>query len=298
MKESILIYQKAFNSIIERFKNIEDVLAVMVFGSMVTGNLWQESDLDLFVIVSNSQNDMRNVYTEEKGIPVHIRLINKKKFIQLYNDDLKGGFNHRIFASSRLVFSKDKEITATYDSGRYYPDKDRERWNMVYLGNVIKKLGICKKYLYNDSIYTAYTYVVSCVKEYAKLYVNFYGYMISKDTMVMAMNLDDKFNLVVQELFFNNSDTKKVLENTINFIEASVEKNIKEMASFLINFIGNEGELLSADDIKENQAFKGFNIEFEEILAKLCEKKLINKDSRDIRTGDNKLLFKEKVYFL
>ena len=44
MERTILQYQKAFNSIIERLKSNDSVLAVMVFGSMVTGDLWDESD--------------------------------------------------------------------------------------------------------------------------------------------------------------------------------------------------------------------------------------------------------------
>ena len=139
MERTILQYQKAFNSIIERLKSNSSVLAVMVFGSMVTGDLWDESDIDIFVILDKKSSEIENIYTEEKDIPVHIKLMSKNKFLQLHEEDLRGGFLHRIFASSRLVFSKDMEITARYDSGRYYPDLDRERWNMVYLRKFIKK---------------------------------------------------------------------------------------------------------------------------------------------------------------
>lgn len=50
--------------------------------------------------------DINNIYTSEKEIPVHIKIMSKNKFIQFYEDDLRGGFIHRIFASSRLVFLK------------------------------------------------------------------------------------------------------------------------------------------------------------------------------------------------
>ena len=46
MGRTILQYQKAFNSAINRFKANKLVLAVMVFGSMVSGDLWDESDID------------------------------------------------------------------------------------------------------------------------------------------------------------------------------------------------------------------------------------------------------------
>lgn len=52
MNDNIIKYQTAFNNVINRLRNNESVLAVMVFGSMVTGDLWEESDIDLFVVTN------------------------------------------------------------------------------------------------------------------------------------------------------------------------------------------------------------------------------------------------------
>lgn len=298
MERTIIQYQRAFNSIIDRLKSNEAVLAVMVFGSMVTGDLWDESDIDLFVILDKKIENIKNIYTEEKHIPVHIKLMSKSKFIQLYEEDLRGGFMHRMFSSSRLVFSKDMEITIKYDSGRYYPDLDRERWNMVYLGKVLKSIDICKKYLSNDGVYTAYGAAVKCVENYARLHVNYSGYMISKDAMTMAMNLNDSFKRCVDELFFYKQDTAKAIGAAVEYIEGSIDENIRNTASILINYMREKDCFLSTEDIKNDKLFVNYDIALEDILNKLWEKNIIKKDSRDYKTEDGKVLFKENVYFI
>lgn len=298
VERTIMQYQKAFNSIIDRLKTNEVVLAVMVFGSMVTGDLWEESDIDLFVILDKKMAEIKNIYTEEKQVPVHIKLMSKSKFIQLYDEDLRGGFLHRIFASSRLVFSKDMDITVKYDSGRYYPDLDRERWNMVYLGKVLKSIGICKKYLTNDGIYTAFSAAVKCVEGFARLYVNSSGYMISTDAMKMAMNLNDNFKECVDELFFNKNDTAKAIEQTIKFIEDNIDENLRNSTSLLINYIREKDRFLSMEDIKSDRLFENYDIALEDILNRLWERNIIKKENRDYKTDDGKLLFKENVYFI
>jgi len=53
-----------------------------------------------------------------------------------------------------------------------------------------QSIGVCKKYLYNNGVYTAYSSAIKTAEEYAKLYVNSVGYMISKDAMIMAVNLN------------------------------------------------------------------------------------------------------------
>ena len=298
MVKTILQYQKAFNSIIDRLKVNESVLAVMVFGSMVTGDLWDESDIDLFVILDKKMPDIRNIYMEEKDIPVHIKLLSKNKFMQLYEEDLRGGFMHRIFASSRLVFSKDMEITTKYDGGRYYPDLDRERWNMVYLGKTLKSIGVCKKYLHNNGIYTAYGAAVKSVEAYSKLYINSSGYMISKDAMTMAMNLNDEFRTCVDKLFYGKEDTVEQIDEAINYIQNSIDDCLRDVTGILIDFMKEKDCFLSAEDIIKDKIFVNYEIAMEDILNKLCEKNIIKKENRDYKTDDGKLLFKENVYFI
>lgn len=298
MEKTILQYQKAFNSIVDRLKGNSSVLAVMVFGSMVTGDLWDESDIDLFVILDTKMAQIKNIYTEEKNVAVHIKVMSKNKFLQLYEEDIRGGFIHRIFASSRLVFSKDLDITSKYDNGRYYPDLDRERWSMVYLGNLLKSIGLCKKYIQNHGIYTAYTAAVKTVEEFAKLFVNSSGYMINKDAMTMAMNLNNNFKICVDNLFFSNNDKEEIISSTLKFVQGCVDDSIRNYSGVLIDFMNEKDVFLSSEDIGNDKLFNNYDINMEEILNKLWEKSIIKKDTRDYRSEDGKTLFKENVYFI
>ncbi len=298
MENIILKYQKAFNSLVDKMRSNENILAVMVFGSMVTGDFWEESDIDLFVILKDEIYDIRNIYTEEKEVAVHIKLMSKEKFLQLHESDLRGGFIHRIFASSRLVFSKDLDITTRYNNGRYYPDLDREKWNMVYLGRTLKSLGVCKKYLTNDGIYTAFTTAVRSIEDFARLYVNCNGYMISKDATSMAMNLNDDFKKCVDELFFNKNNVVEAIENTLEFLKDSIDKNIKQSTRLLMEFMREKDKFLSAEDIKRDPLFENFDIEIEEVLNELWKRNLIKKDSRDYKNSEGNVIIKENVYFI
>lgn len=298
MEKSISQYQKAFNTMVERLKNNEQILAAMVFGSMVTGDLWDKSDIDMFVVTSERISDIKNIYMEEMEIPVHVKFMSKSKFLKLHTMDLKGGFMHRIFASSRLVFSKDQDITTYYDKGRFYPDLDRERWNMVYFGKLLKNIDVCRKYLHNDGVYTAYTSAIKCSEEFAKLYVNLLGYMISKDATIMAMDLNDAFKERVDELFFNKEDVIKAIENMLTFIEKYVEANLKEINSILLEYMQSKDSFLSAEDIKKDALFSDFDISIEAILEKLSEKEVIKKETRPFKTNNGKVLFNEIVFFV
>ena len=298
MIKTILQYQKAFNSVVDRIKIDESVLSVMVFGSMVTGDLWEESDIDIFVIVKEKFSEIRDIYAQEKGVPIHIKLMGKEKFIQIYSDNLKGGYIHRIFSSSRLIFSKDMDITVRYDGGRFFPDVDRERWGMCFLGKLLKDIGVCKKYLSSDGIYTAYSTAIRCIEKYSRLFVNSSGYMISKDVMTMALNLNEDFKLCVDKLFFEKSNTAETIQETMTFLEESINSSIKSNCSLLLNYMREKDKFLSAEEIMADDLFKDFDIEMEELLNKLWERNIIKKEIRDFKINKDKILFNQNVYFV
>ncbi|MDP4087969.1 MAG: nucleotidyltransferase domain-containing protein [Bacillota bacterium] len=298
MEKAVVQYQRVFNRTIDRLKANDHVLAVMVFGSMVTGDLWDESDIDFFVITKEYPETLKNIYTDEKGISVHIKIMNKEKFLQLHESDLKGGFIHRIFASSRLVFSRDMELTNRYNSGRYYPDVDRERWNMVYLGRVLKNISLCRKYLSGGKILTAYSICVSCIEEYSRLYVNFSGHMISKDAIATAMNLNNNFKSCVEDLFCNNGEMEDLIRKTIDFINGEIDQNIKNIARLLIESMEKCQGMASSEDIKNDKLYESYDIEMEEILKELWKKNIIKKGSRDYNLSNGKTVIQENVYYI
>lgn len=298
MIKTIMQYQKVFNNIVDRFKENECVLAVMVFGSMVSGDLWEESDIDLFVIVKDNLEDISNIYVEERNVPVHIKLLNKEKFLYFYRQNTKGDFLHRVLSVSRLVFSKDSDITSTYDNGRYYPDIEMAIWNLVYSGNLIKSLGICKKHISNNSLYIAYSIAIRCTEEFAKLYVNYSGYMISNNAMEMALNMNDDFKKYIDILFFNKDNVEESIKHIINYMEKDLNKKIISISSILLKYMKEKDCFISSDDMRKDKLFKNYNINFEDILDKLHKLSLIKKGNRNLKMENGKTLVKENVYYI
>lgn len=298
MEKTILQYQKAYIATVDKLKSNKSVLAIMVFGSMISGDLWDGSDIDFFVIIDEELKFIKNIYTEENEIPVHIKLVGKNKFLMLNENDLKGGFFHRIFASSKLVFSNDMEITARYDSGRYYPDIDRKKWNMVYLGNAIKSMDTCKKNLTSGSIYTAYCEIFKCIDEFSKLYVNYSGYMINKDAVSMLTNADGNFKKCIDGLLFEKENIDEAIKSTVDYIEKMIDSNIKEISDVLIDYMRKKDCFLSEEDINNDPLFSGFDINSEQILNKLWQLNIIKKKSREYKLKNNVSLLNENVYYI
>jgi len=295
VSKSILDYQKSSQKLINVLKVNKKVLAIFAFGSIVSGDLWEESDIDLFVVYKDVFDDVRDIYSEILDIPVHMKVLNKEKFLALYESDGRKGIIRNLLVSSKIIFSRDDEIESVFNKAKYSLDKYRETWNLVYLGNLIKDSRVAKKYLQNYSIFTSYEVLIRALDSFAKLYLNLNGYTVSKDAVKMATNLNNKFNVVVENLF-NNKCTKENVQNTVDYIEKFLDENINESSKLLLDYLYEKSIFLSSYEIKNSELFKEFNIKIEDILKELFKRNLIIKDTKNLELPFNEKLVSENVY--
>ena len=295
MSKSIVDYQKASEKLINVLKINKKVLAIFAFGSIVSGDLWEESDIDLFVVYKNVFEDVRDIYSEILDIPVHMKILNKEKFLSLYESDGKKGVIRNLLISSKIIFSRDDEIESIFNKAKYSLDKYRETWNLVYLGDILKDIGVAKKYLQNNSVFTSYEVLIRALDSLAKLYLNLNGYTVSKDSVKMTTNLNNKFSVVVENLF-NNNCTKENVQNTVDYIETFLDENITEAAKLLLDYLYEKNIFLSSYEIRNSELFKEFEIKIEDILKELYKRNLIIKDSKSLELPFKEKLVSENVY--
>ena len=295
MSKSIVDYQKSSEMLINILKVNKKVLAIFAFGSIISGDLWEESDIDLFVVYKDIFEDVRDVYSEILDIPVHMKVLSKERFLELYKNDGKKGSIRNLLLSSKIIFSRDEEIESVFNKAKYSLDKYKENWNLLYLGNIIKDLGVTKKYLHNDSIFTSYEVLIRALDSFAKLYLNLNGYTVSKDAVKMATNLNNKFSIIVENLF-NNKCTNENIKNTVDYIESFLDENINEAAKLLLDYLYEKTIALSSYEIRNSEVFKEFDIKIEDILKELYKRKLIIKDTKRLDILSNEKLISENVY--
>ena len=295
MAKSVIDYQNAYKEITEILKKNTNILSIFVFGSMVSGDLWEGSNIDLFAIYNDDFNEIRDVYSEVLEIPVHIKFLSKESFKNYYNEAGKINLIKDYLISSKLIYSIDSEITDLYQKIIYMIDSDKGRWNLVYLGNFLKDVGICKKYLSKGSMYTAHELLIRALNNFSMIYLSINGYNVSKDSLTMACNLNDNLNERVKKLLYSDVSEENI-NDLLTYMEIYLEYNMEKISKDLINFIKDQNKPLSSYEIKLNPYFKNFKIKVEEVLKVLYENNIINKEKREFRDSNGSLLAMENVY--
>lgn len=297
MKVSISEYQQAYAEALEDLQANSGVLAVFVFGSMVSGDIWEKSDIDFFVILKKWKPGMTNVYSDITGVSVHCKFLSKTEFMTSRGFDLKGSFLHRLFASSRLVHCLDRDIEKRFQEGRGYHDQNRKAWTLYYFGKVIKGTDSVRKSLVNNNELAAYTTLMETMNWVAMLLINRGGYMVSKDNINIAAELFSDFRFVFEQLV-GGGELKDRVDQALDWILKETDRKLRDITEVLFQYLARHEKPLSANEIQSDEFFSPYHIEVEAILSLLFEKGLLKHRHRDFPEGDGTPLIKENVYFI
>lgn len=297
MNSIISEYQNCYSTISGILKNNSDVLAAFVFGSMVSGDLWEKSDIDYFVIVREKEPGITNIYSDFLGRRVHFKLLSKEELLGNRELSLRGGFLHRIFSASKPVFSKDEEITRFYNDGRFYDDISRKKWTLNYLGKLIKKVDSTDKSLVNANYSAAFFSAVEAMHFYGMVEINSRGYMVSRDNINIASSLDSEYENQFSALV-SGGDLETRIRNALSYIKESVDGTIAEASGIIFSFLREQNKPVSSNELKTSPYFKDYSIEMEAILSLLYEKKLIKKEYREVFTSPGEILIRENAYLI
>ena len=118
MLNLISTYQRELNKVTEKLSNDKDIVACFVLGSMVNGDIWKGSDIDLIVVEKNAKESIYEVYATEGGVPIQAKFIDYEEFL-LQKKDIANKLKN-----SRVIFCKDDIVIQNYHKLRYNFDED------------------------------------------------------------------------------------------------------------------------------------------------------------------------------
>lgn len=297
MIKTILDYQKSYSKIIDDLKLKDKVLAIFVYGSMITGDLWEGSNIDLIAVYDEDFKILRDSYLEINEVPIHLKLINKNIFNKAINEYGRKNALKTTLLSSKIIYCIDKEVSDLYERNLYIMEEDKDLWGLVYLGDIIKDIGICKKYIKNSGLYAAYEGALKVVNNISNIILTVNSYRVSKDPISMACHLDENLDEKFRNLLYDKNKEEKIKE-IIEYSEDYINKNLDLITKELLIFLKDNKSKFSPFELKNNEKFENYKIRMEDILSLLNEKGIILKDYRDLKDKNKKSIIKEKVYYI
>lgn len=289
-------YQEAYERIVGELKANSQIAAIVVYGSIISGDIWDESDIDVLAITRES-GKFESIYTKVSGIQVHINYVSRDSFIDSYKNLLKGGSFHKAFFTGKLVYSSDRDLDDIYLSTRFYGDKDRNIRNVEFLANLLNSMHYTKKYLSTGKLETSYQWCVEMLTSYSRLLMNIEGHITDKDILSYAVSMKDEVKHLFSILTGENPIGQRVQE-ILDYIKRFLQVNLKTISIPVIDFLNERKRPVSLEDIKSSKVFKQIDADLNLLLSELCKNKIIYEGTRKYTSYGDEYLVNEIVYYI
>lgn len=130
---------QALNSFTERMKKDSNIVAILLYGSLAYGTVWERSDIDVELIVRDGTEFLsRWVYVvEEDGIEINISSILELTEFKNELQRIRNGYDHGKFGKGALIFSKDEPLYALFEDARKIGEADAPKSFAAKIGTLL-----------------------------------------------------------------------------------------------------------------------------------------------------------------
>ncbi len=133
--------EQALQHFLETVQARPERVAIIVFGSYINGDMWEQSDLDLFLIVEGTDAERQEpAMLTVDGVTVHLQAFTRTSFLTKVGKGPVGWPFHTALRSGRLLFCRDPEVREAVEALAEIPAADRAL-------RVMEEVSRCASYL-------------------------------------------------------------------------------------------------------------------------------------------------------
>lgn len=283
---------QALKSFIKRVEKDPNLVAILLYGSLAYGTVWERSDIDVELIVRDgTEFSQRWVYViEEDGIEINISAIGELSKFKNELQKLRNGYDHGKYGKGILVFSKDESLSELFEDAQKIGDDDAPKSFAAKIGTLLNWMHKAEKQaVVLDNPLYAQRFLQLCAPVVAEMELVRHGENPNREAINRAQELNQS---LMQEVYVKPSTmamTKAEINHTLKVLDDYLMQHMDWWSRHILRFL-SDGEIKAVSHIWEYCG--SAPVEY------LAEKGVIMQATHPVRIfRKSKLTLDEKAYF-
>jgi predicted nucleotidyltransferase len=245
-------YQVAFDSLVEKAKEDEYVLSVMICGSLFYDKVWEKSDLDVIII---TRDEPFNAYQSllERDVYIDAFVHTRDGFRKRIQRATDGSILHSFFSKSKVVFTRDDSIYDLYEDLEKIGLRDLEKMlmtNYVYAKDLINKA--LRAINLTDDPSFSFNFILSGIRRLASIEVILNRQIPLRESIEQALKINPVFfkDIFIDTVRISNKN-KETMMQVINKMDQYLKDRLEIIIQPVLRLIKKHNEL-SYEDLWEH----------------------------------------------
>ena len=246
------VYQEALDSLIAKVKRDQTILAAVLFGSLSYDQVWEKSDIDIWLIRADGGGQDRGFSLTENGINIHAEIMPRNEFKRLLGSSLETSFFGSAFSRSTLIFSRDESIQEWYQNIDLHHVGNRDRTIQLLTSGASLLGSLCmaeREYEANQDYEHAFVGLMSAVQNIAKIEVVLHGEVPGREVIQPALAYRPE---LFQEIYsdpIHQPKNAKYVGPVLDRIRQYVDDQTLEFFQPVLDYLADAGGVRSMTEI-------------------------------------------------
>lgn len=292
-------YEDAVEAFVARVREDSHILAAILFGSLSYDEVWERSDIDMWLIARDESKRIRDYCLLEKGVNIHTVIIPRAEFRRRLEGALQGSFIHSSFARSRLLYSHDDGIRHWFESAQHVGERDRDIQVMHHACMLFANLTKAEKWLRvkRDPAYS-YVWILQLVNWLASIEVLRAGQVPGREVVQQAMALDPDFFGAIYAGPMDQPKTEELVAGILARINAYLDANVHAFFRPLFDYLAGAGEPRTVTELNDYFLKRAQTESIAMACEWLADRGLIGRISAPLRlTEKSRVTVDEAAYY-
>ena len=292
-------HQVALDMLVAKLKEDRHVLAAILFGSLVRGEAWEKSDIDLVAVLRDGvERQGRGYWLLENGVSIWLETIPRSHLKQQFERALPGTIRHAMHSQARLLFSHDESIAAWLQRTERIGGRDQayqllqDALGLPYLLEKAEKWLRVKR----DPAY-CFVWLLHAVSSLARIEVTLHGEAPRREVLNRALAYNPAFFRVAYTDFIHGPKDERTLQQQLDRIQAYLRQRASHIFAPLLDYLAKAGDPRTLSDINAHFAVKLPHAELLLVCDWLAEEGILEKMAAPLRLTRKSQVAVEEVAF-
>jgi hypothetical protein len=299
VKDVQSLYEGALESFIEKVKQDRNIIAAMLFGSLSYDEVWEKSDIDIWLIGrDDTKVKEKQYFLVENGVNLHVAISPRREFKKLFEGSIQSSVFHSSFSKSKLLFSSDETIKEYYQNIQRLGSKDKEIQLLMAGGSAVSCLAKAEKWFYvKKDINYSFLWIMYAVNVLAKIEVIMNNEVTGREVIHQALKFNPAFFNAIYSDLINQKKDAAIIQKSLQMINDYLDKKLLILFKPILDFLAEaDGPRSQAEinDYFQKRAQSGTDLACEW----LADKGVIQKLSLPLRlTEKSRIEVEEAAYY-
>lgn len=272
-------YRDTALAVATELKRHPKVVGIALCGSLVRGDVWQHSDLDMLAVMRQPEADWHVVTVKHGDVDVHLQVLSED-FLLWKGEGFRGGVVSQLLSLSEVVYDPEGIVAQGVRSFAAYPRASQVQNMVKHLIAFLAEYNRGKKCMEMGFTEDAYLHVNVAFRELACAEYARCGVYPQRTLIDELVNVSPRtYNAYVWFVFGRKKVGERV-RRSFSFFERALDAILTDIGPALMAAVRSRGRPLTEEEMGGIPGIYDRSSDLRLLLERLVDQRIIREDKR------------------